>query len=66
MLSIDGAQHTTFGRTGAVGERPAPDKTAKAIGPCISENVTAIKNFAEYLLSELQSAEALQPVRAAS
>jgi len=45
-----------------VGERPAPDKTAKAIGTYLSENVTAVKNFAEYLLpSELQSAEALQP-----
>ena len=37
-------------------------KTAKAIGTYISENVTAIKNFAEYLLpSELDSAEALKP-----
>jgi glycine/D-amino acid oxidase-like deaminating enzyme/nitrite reductase/ring-hydroxylating ferredoxin subunit len=37
-------------------------KTAKAIGTYISENVTAIKNFAEYLLpSELESVEALQP-----
>jgi Rieske Fe-S protein len=37
-------------------------KTAKAIGTYISENVTAIKNFAEYLLpSQIDSVEALKP-----
>jgi glycine/D-amino acid oxidase-like deaminating enzyme/nitrite reductase/ring-hydroxylating ferredoxin subunit len=37
-------------------------KSAKAIGTYISENVTAIKNFAEYLLpGQLESVEALQP-----
>ena len=37
-------------------------KTAKAIGTYVSENVTAVKNFAEYLMpGELDSIEALQP-----
>lgn len=37
-------------------------KSAKAIGTYVSENVTALKNFAEYLLpGELDSVEALQP-----
>lgn len=37
-------------------------KSAKAIGTYVSENVTALKNFAEYLLpGELDSVESLQP-----
>ena len=37
-------------------------KTAKAIGTYVSENVTAVKNFAEYLLpGELDTVEALKP-----
>ena len=37
-------------------------KSAKAIGTYISENVTALKNFAEYLLpGQIDSVEALQP-----
>lgn len=37
-------------------------KTAKAIGTYLNENVTAVKNFAEYLLpGELESVDALQP-----
>lgn len=36
--------------------------TAKAIGTYISENMTAVKNFAEYLLpGELESLDVLQP-----
>ncbi len=37
-------------------------KSARAIGTYVRENVTAIKNFAEYLLpGQLESVEALQP-----
>jgi glycine/D-amino acid oxidase-like deaminating enzyme/nitrite reductase/ring-hydroxylating ferredoxin subunit len=37
-------------------------KTAKAIGAYVSENVTALKNFADYLLpGELDSIDALRP-----
>ncbi|MBY0319452.1 MAG: FAD-dependent oxidoreductase [Reyranella sp.] len=37
-------------------------KSAKALGTYVSENVTAIKNFAEYLLpGELDSLDALKP-----
>jgi glycine/D-amino acid oxidase-like deaminating enzyme/nitrite reductase/ring-hydroxylating ferredoxin subunit len=37
-------------------------KTAKAIGTYVGENVTALKNFAQYLMpGDLQSADALKP-----